>query len=179
MRVGINRALENQALYENTNTNSKCIFISHKSEDIEGAEAIGDVIKQYGIDIYLDINDIGLQYATENDDSEQIVQHIEKALSVSTHILVYITENTKDSWWVPYEIGYSKKGNIKIASLLNKHIENFPDYLKIEKTLKSVKDFNEYLNDIQDESSSELRLSFMPENTNVYGRKLSKYIRRE
>lgn len=174
MKEGINRALKNDALYENTfDENKKCVFISHKSEDIKGAIAIGEEIKKHGIDIYLDINDTGLQHATKNNDSKEIVRSIEKALSVSTHILVYITENTKDSWWVPYEIGYSKKGNIEIASLLDIHEEDFPDYLKIEKTLRTIKDFDKYLDSIKCKGL----LSLMNEDS--HNREITEFIRSE
>ena len=174
MQKGINRALKNEAFYENTyDEDKKCVFISHKSEDKKEAIAIGEEIKKRGIDIYLDIYDADLQYATKSNDSRKIVRSIEKALSVSTHILVYITENTKDSWWVPYEIGYSKRGNIEVASLLNIHEKDFPDYLKIEKTLRTIKEFDEYLDNIK----CGLSLSFISENS--CNREITEFIRSE
>lgn len=46
------------------------------------------------MDIYLDINDIGLKHANPF----VTVEHIEKALTTSTNILVLVTEKTKESW---------------------------------------------------------------------------------
>ena len=86
------------------------------------------------MDIYLDLNDEGLQQATREQNVFKIVSHIEKALTTSTNILVLVTEKTKESWWVPYEIGYAKKGKKDIASLLLKNVYDFPDYLEIEKS---------------------------------------------
>lgn len=145
---GINRALQTYSTPMSESAaynNKKCIFISHKSEDIEAAKAIGDIITNHGIDIYLDINDYGLQSATENNEAKKIVEYIEKALSKSTHILVLVTNKTRQSWWVPYEVGYSKKGEKEIASILLKDVNDFPDFLKIEKTFRGLSDLENYI----------------------------------
>ena len=56
-----------------------------------------------------------------------------------------VSDQTKESWWVPYEVGYSKKGKKKIASaLLVGYVDDFPDYLKIEETIKSPEEFKMY-----------------------------------
>ncbi len=101
-----------------------------------------------GLDIYLDLNDIGLQQATHEQNASKTVNYIEKALSMSTNILVLVTEKTKESWWVPYEIGYAKKGKKDIASLLLKSVEDFPDYLKIEKQLRGLEDLKKYMREL-------------------------------
>ena len=43
-----------------------------------------------------------------------------------------------------YEIGYAKKGKKDIASLLLKNVDDFPDYLEIEKKLKGLEDLKKY-----------------------------------
>ena len=112
MNRGCNLALENnylnRILYE-SNSEKKCVFISHKSEDIDTAKNIAELLQNAGLDVYLDVNDNGLQQATRKNDAEAIVKCIEKALACSTHILILVTENTEKSWWVPYETGYAKK----------------------------------------------------------------------
>ena len=130
MVKGINRAnatYSERILFEHASHNKKCVFISHKSEDKN-----------------LDLNDEGLQQATREQNASKIVSHIEKALTTSTNILVLVTEKTKESWWVPYEIGYAKKGKKDIASLLLKNVDDFPDYLEIEKKLKGLEDLKKY-----------------------------------
>ena len=144
---GINRAkasYPDRVLFESASYNKKCVFISHKSEDKYVAEYVGNLLKNAGVDIYLDSNDIGLQQATREQNASKIVSHIEKALTTSTNILVLITEKTKESWWVPYEIGYAKKGKKDIASLLLKNVNDFPDYLEIEKKLRGLEDLKNY-----------------------------------
>ena len=108
MNRGCNLALENnylnRILYE-SNSEKKCVFVSHKSEDIDTAKNIAELLQNAGLDVYLDVNDNGLQQATRKNDAEAIVKCIEKALACSTHILILVTENTEKSWWVPYETG--------------------------------------------------------------------------
>lgn len=146
MAKGINRAYTRN-LFESNLVHGKkgCIFISHKYEDLKAAQEVADYITDYGFDVYLDDRDFRLQKAVNANDSEGIVSCIEDGLNTSTHILVLVTDNTRISWWVPYETGYAKKGEKGIASLLLKKADEFPDYLKIEKTLRGFKDLTDYL----------------------------------
>lgn len=152
MSRGINRAkIKDSAMYESKQQHNSCIFISHKYEDLNVAREIAEYIMDFEIDVYLDDSDDGLQKAVENNDSAKIVKCIENALDTSTHILILVTENTRKSWWVPYETGFAKKGQKHIASLLLKNVNEFPDYLKIERTLTGYGDLSEYIRDIADE----------------------------
>lgn len=149
MIKGVNRALRYKPIYEEANSRlKKCIFISHKSEDIKAARAVAEVIMSRGVDVYLDVNDSGLQSATRENDSQKIVDCIEDALSKSSHICVLITNKTKGSWWVPYEVGYAKNGKKSIASLLLKDVYDFPDFLEIERKLRGLSDLENYLKEI-------------------------------
>lgn len=149
--VGINRALSegySRIIYENqvAKNNSKvCVFISHKSSDIDAAEAVAQYLMSNNIDVYLDKMDVDLQKKTKEMNAQGIADSINKALKCSTHILVLVSDQTKESWWVPYEVGYSKKGEKGIASaLLVGYVDDFPDYLKIEETIKSPDEFKTY-----------------------------------
>ena len=120
--AGINRALirgYGRIIYENkvVQNNSKvCVFISHKSSDMDAAEAVARYLMLNNIDVYLDKKDSDLQKKTKEKDAQGIVDSIEKALKCSTHILILVSDQTKESWWVPYEVGYSKKGKKKICT---------------------------------------------------------------
>lgn len=65
--AGINRALisgYDRIIYENKDiqNNSKvCVFISHKSSDMDAAEAVARYLMQNNIDVYLDKKDADLQ----------------------------------------------------------------------------------------------------------------------
>lgn len=148
--AGTNRALKDYIFENSVNNTRKCVFISHKSDDKEAAKQIANYLMINDIDVYLDIHDKGLQKATEEKDSKKIVEHIQKAIKYSTHILVLVSDRTKESWWVPYEVGYAKKSGNSIASLLLKgYTDGFPDYLKIERIIKSAYDFSIYAKEIK------------------------------
>lgn len=148
MDKGINRALLTgymRAVYEHNVKKGRCIFISHKSDDKPVAMAIADAIMNAGIDVFIDVNDTVLRRATEQNNNEQIVEEIERAMEVSTDILVIISEKTKKSWWVPYEIGYSKRGNTNITSLVLKDVNGIPEYLKMEPVIHTIEELQEYI----------------------------------
>ena len=158
--AGKNRALsynENHVIYESEirgGTGKKCVFISHRSTDKKAAEAVAEYLKENDIDVYLDKYDQELQNADRANDAKAVVEHIERGLSVSTHILTLISPETRESWWVPYEVGYGKKGGKRIASAILKNYINgdFPDYLKIERMIKSPGEFSEYVKEIKGRS---------------------------
>ncbi len=173
MTKGINRAY---SLFESNNLSGHCVFISHKYEDMDAARIISKYIMDSGIDVYLDDNDTGLQKAVNNNDSERIVSCIETGLQNSTHILILVTENTRNSWWVPYETGYAKYGNKSIASLLLKNVYEFPDYLKIETTLDGYSDLSKYIKSIKNSYQTLLESILESERDDLYKDILLEYI---
>ena len=144
MARGVNRAYSN-GIFEAHSISGSCIFISHKYEDLSAARKVADYVMAYGVDVYLDDRDLKLKKAVDAHNSQGIVSCIETGINSSTHILVLVTENTRKSWWVPYETGYAKKGKKGIASLLLKEADEFPDYLKIETTLAGFEDLTKFL----------------------------------
>lgn len=149
MARGVNRAYS-KGLFESNlaHAQSGCIFISHKYEDLKAAQRVAGYIMDYGFNVYLDDRDLKLKKAVDMNNSQGIVDCIEEGLNISTHIMVLVTEHTRMSWWVPYETGYAKRGKKNIASLLLRKADEFPDYLKIEKTLKGFGDLTSYLDNL-------------------------------
>lgn len=131
------------------NKKENCVFISYKKEDAQAAQAIGNfLINAVGIDIYLDTNDFELEEAVSEENDQKIVNSIRKGLSHSTHLLCLISDKTRLSWWVPYEIGVAETNGLDIASLKLKNIDDFPSYLKIRKTLYNTDQFLRYVSEI-------------------------------
>ncbi|WP_144597298.1 toll/interleukin-1 receptor domain-containing protein [Bacillus cereus] len=133
----------------------RCIFISHISIDKNTAIEIGEYIKRSGFDIYLDIYDRGLQDAVANDNHEAIVRSIERGIAYSTDILCLVSNETKNSWWVPYEIGFAKSqtnnersNQSTISTLLLKEVDYIPSYLVVTNVLEGIKSLNEYLREL-------------------------------
>lgn len=122
----------------------KCVFISHKKEDSTAAVVIGTYLMSLGINIYLDQNDMLLQEAVSQDNDQKIVSSIKRGLSVSTHLLCLISDKTKLSWWVPYEIGTAESQDVIITSLKLKGIDDLPSFLKIQPVLYNMEEFAVY-----------------------------------
>jgi len=126
-----------------------CIFISHINIDKNIAERIGEyIMAEKGLDIYLDIFDKDLQSATKNNDYEKICECIQKGIVESSAVLCLVSNNTKNSWWVPYEIGYGKHAGRIIGTLALKKVV-LPEYLKIEQIIDSYTDLENFLNNLR------------------------------
>lgn len=124
------------------NNGEKCVFISHKQEDKEAAQAIGEfLLNTVGVNIYLDSMDKLLQSATQLENDKLIVESIKKGLEYSTHLLCLISEQTRLSWWVPYEIGIADSKKLSISSLKLKNVQDIPSFLKIHPSFYNLSDF--------------------------------------
>ncbi|WP_066174379.1 toll/interleukin-1 receptor domain-containing protein [Bacillus marinisedimentorum] len=126
-----------------------CIFLSHINIDKEAAIAIGDFITDRGIDIYLDVYDECLWEAAGEGDAGRITECIEQGLSRCTHMMCIVSEDTKNSWWVPYEVGYGKKSSQEISTLYLKDVSGIPAYLRVTRQIKSLSDLAGYLEEIK------------------------------
>ncbi len=121
-----------------------CIFMSHKREDKEATKKLGEFIKDKGIDIYLDIEDRNLQKAIRDRDDSAITKFIELGILSSTDLLVVVSDITKNSWWVPYEMGFAKKANKYVRILKLKDVR-LPSFMQIAKTLSGTASFSDYI----------------------------------
>lgn len=163
MKRGINRAKYKNSVNTYTEsisrdafTEGSCIFLSHRSLDKDMVREINNYILAFGIDTYFDENDQNLQEATYKNDCEKITKLIQEGLKYSTHILCLLSEKTRESWWVPYEIGYADKAGKNIATLKLKDISVVPEYLKINEYLKGYSDLEKYLIKIREKNQSSL-----------------------
>lgn len=133
---------------QSSNLSEQCFFISHKNEDAEAALEIGNhIMNDFGCNIYLDLFDEALQIADRNNDVETIVKSIQNALKYSTHLLCIVTEKSKESWWVPYEIGFAQANCKKTASIKLKTAEYLPTFLCVNESevFYTVKELDAYL----------------------------------
>lgn len=130
-------------------TKKRCVFISYKKEDQDAAIAIGSYLTDtVGVNIYLDTQDCDLEEAVSLENDQLIVESVKRGLACSPDLLCLISDKTKLSWWVPYEIGFADKQSINIAVLKLKDIEDIPSYLKIKKMLLNTEDFLQYVSQL-------------------------------
>ena len=85
----------------------------------------------------------------KNNDPIKVTNAINKALDRSTHMICVISYKTKESWWVPYEIGYvsnnSSFSTRDIGVLVIKDITDLPDYLFLAKKIVTVDDLDNFI----------------------------------
>lgn len=115
------------------------VFISHKKEDASIAQDINITLKKYGIDSYLD-----LLVDTLVGDGQQLTKHICTKMGECSDVFVVMSQNTKNSWWVPFEIGVASEKTIPIASYLVSYVK-LPEYLEFWPRLKDSYDIYQYI----------------------------------
>ncbi|MBL8024810.1 MAG: toll/interleukin-1 receptor domain-containing protein [Fibrobacteres bacterium] len=143
--LAINYKSASRLLLQEAVSDEICFFISHKKEDKPSAIAISDYINHAGFNTYIDLHDEELQRAVDEMNSKTITECIEKGLVKSSHIICLISNATRKSWWVPFEIGYAKKAGARVLTLKLKGEFELPEYLKISKMILGTKGLNRYL----------------------------------
>ncbi len=142
----MNRADKSLVYFREIKGEKICVFISHKKEDQHIAIELGDFLtNQLGVDIYLDTFDLDLQEAVSVENDAKIVESIANGLKLSDVLLCIISDKTRLSWWVPYEIGVADNLGIRIASIKTKDIDDFPSFLKTKVTLNNLSELIELI----------------------------------
>lgn len=122
-----------------------CVFISHSRKDKAEAREVAEFITDLGLDIYFDEKDLSLQLADEVKDHAKVVKCIQDGIEHSTHLLGVVTENTKESWWVPYEIGYATGKQNQCAHLIQADVTQLPSYIQVSKVLADMSALKSWL----------------------------------
>lgn len=121
------------------------IFLSHQRTDSSIALQIQRHLKSnHGIDCYLDIVD------NQFDNGEDIAEHVRKELNNCTQLLAVVSDTTKKSWWVPWEIGVATEKDFPLATF-GGGIE-LPEYLKKWPYLRNISDLDKYAEASKDAS---------------------------
>lgn len=115
------------------------VFISHKQEDANLAMFVQYVFDQCHIDTYLDVLDSSI-----TGDGKALTEHIKQNLNSCTDLIVVMSEQTKASWWVPFEIGMSAQLDMPTATYLLTNV-TLPDYLSYWPRLRSTSDIKKYV----------------------------------
>src|SRR6478735_11948042 len=88
------------------------VFLSHQSADATTARYVARRLKdRHGIDSYLDVIDpyIGRP-------GEDLAAHIRAQMGRCTQLLAVVSESTKASQWVPWEIGVATEKDHPLAT---------------------------------------------------------------
>lgn len=119
------------------------VFISHKSEDVELAKHYAEELSELSFDYYLDEYDIHIK--NSSDRGSLINNEIKK----STDLLVIVTENTKKSWWVPFEIGLSTAANNRIVTIVHDGAPELPSFLRKWPVIDTDEKYQIYLSELK------------------------------
>ena len=115
------------------------VFISHKREDALTASRIANELKAIGVSYYLDLLDINTTRS-----GKELTDHIKRNLNDCTDIIVVISESTRYSQWVPFEVGMSAQNDMPTATFLQSDI-TLPDFLEYWPRLKQPSDILKYI----------------------------------
>ena len=114
------------------------VFISHKLEDAGLAKLISDRLQNiHSIGTYLDLLD-----PTIGRNGEELAQYVRKKLASCTQLLAVISPLTKDSWWVPWEIGVASEKDYPLATYGG--TATLPDFLKRWPVLRNEQHLDAY-----------------------------------
>lgn len=104
------------------------IFISHTTPDNRLARNIYNRLNYHGIECYIDDLDNELKKRRGN---MSLTPFLVDRLEACDTLLAVVTENTKSSWWVPFEIGTARQMPRVITSYTNYfyYDKNLPEYL--------------------------------------------------
>ena len=134
-------------------------FISHQKNDTGTATAIAERLKiTHGIGIYLDCFDNAAV------DGPALANHLKNQMGKCNNLIAVVSEATKDSWWVPWEIGVASEKNYPLATYAVERTV-LPGYLKIWPYLRNNSELDVYAKDVKAELSKPNMLS---ESAGIY-----------
>lgn len=115
------------------------VFISHKQEDANIAKGIYGYLTEKQIEAYLDVLDEQIV-----NDGEALTVHLKKKLNECSDILVVMSENTRYSQWVPFEVGMAAQTDKPTVTFLQEYVL-LPEFLDFWPRLKELSDLDYYI----------------------------------
>jgi len=115
------------------------IFISHQKADSEVAKAVEARLRiNHRIDSYVDVIDTNLARS-----GESLGDYSRREMGNCTQLIAVVSGNTKNSWWVPWEIGIATEKDFPLATFLGDNTPP-PEYLQKWPYLRSLSDVDQY-----------------------------------
>lgn len=114
------------------------VFISHKGTDSYLAGAVALRVQKNGLSTYLDVIDDALIK-----DGPDLSDHIRARMSECDKLIAVVSDATKHSWWVPWEIGVGAERDFRMASYSEKNV-GLPSFLRKWLELHSATDIDLY-----------------------------------
>lgn len=118
------------------------IFISYYHGDYVLASQINAELERLGIQTHLE------KLTSNKLSSEILTDRLKTCIRDSSDLLVVMSESTKNSWWVPFEIGMAADEDLPTATYLVQSAY-LPEYLDYWPRLKSIYDLLIYVQEIR------------------------------
>ena len=100
------------------------VFISHKNTDSAVAEEVAQRVRINGLETYLDtIDDVLVK------DGPDLADLLLARMGECQQLIAVVSSQTKDSWWVPWEIGVGSEKGFRMASYSEIYV-SLPSYLE-------------------------------------------------
>ena len=108
--------------------NKALVFVSHRQADAHAARAVAQVLVEVAdVDVYLDAFNTAL---AASGDPAAVTDVIDFGLNVCTHLLAVVSDNTRGSWWVPYQVGVARNRPVPCGFTLLETVQDLPEYLR-------------------------------------------------
>lgn len=119
------------------------VFISHRLMDKPLARAVAAVLQAEGLHYWFDENDADARRAADlGMAGDQVLVHsIERGIKHCSQMLGLLSAQTRGSWWVPYEIGFSSSQGAVPSYLVLESIrkmDELPGYARLAANYWSV-----------------------------------------
>jgi len=124
------------------------VFISHRTQDDSRATLIALRLERQGVPTYQDHFDPTL------DRARHITAKLVAAIRSCTHLMALVTEATRESWWVPFEIGVAREASRRIATYQSS-VSALPEYLEEWPVLRSDGDLDRFAAAYHKDAASE------------------------
>jgi len=128
------------------------IFVSHQKKDEVEAARVASTLRTNGHEVYLDIIDTNL-----GKNGDDLGDYIRAQMSKCDSLIAVISISTKESSWVPWEIGVATEKNFPLSTYLTDN-STPPEFLKKWPVLKSIANLNEFAKWIQEFQTNRRRL---------------------
>ena len=115
------------------------IFISHKQQDADTANQMASELRMMGVEYYLDLVD-----SVASSNGKELTSHIKRNLNNCTDIIVIMSNVTRLSQWVPFEVGMAAQRDMPTATFLQEDV-SLPEFLEYWPRLKRASDIRKYV----------------------------------
>ena len=117
------------------------VFISYKSDDLAVAKGVKSTIERHDdFRAYLDRVDDSLLK-----DDPNLADRLRERIDQCDQLLAVVGPATKQSWWVPWEIGVGSEKNYFLSTYCKGYM-SLPGYLERWPVLRSDSDIDKYCN---------------------------------